>query len=130
MLDEEEKQKAKISSKKAMQEILNQEENQRLEMEKQEKIRLEREKRFAEKCKAENKFRLNNGGEIESLDDLIQKIPFINNDEFAFHTRSDQQNFSKWILHVFKNPKLAENIKEARDKQEMIKILKEFKRGG
>jgi hypothetical protein len=74
-------------------------------------------------------FFLSCGHSIVSLQDFIDKLPQIPDDCFQHHTQEYENDFSKWILHVFHNEELAKKIKGVKDKQLMLQIILAEKRG-
>ncbi len=72
-------------------------------------------------------FRLKSGKLLTSIQDLITALSFMNPEDFEFHTRNYDNDFSMWIEFVFHQPELAKNIKGIRDKRIMSNILKEKK---
>lgn len=71
----------------------------------------------------EEYFYMHNGVVLKSLHDLIDVLEVIDEETFKFHVRNNKNDFSEWVRHVFKDDKLADKIKNAKIKMEMIEIL-------
>jgi hypothetical protein len=98
--------------------------------EKKEAQRKKMEEEFARVIQTPEKyFYLSCGHQLVSLNDFIEKLPKIPDDCFAFHTKDEENHFSKWVLGVFEDAELSKKIKGVRNKQEMLKILESAKRG-
>jgi hypothetical protein len=75
------------------------------------------------KVKPEQYFYLHNGVVLKSLHDLIDALEIMDKATFKHHVTKNRNDFSEWVKHVFKNRNLAEKIKKAKTKEEMIGIL-------
>ena len=73
--------------------------------------------------KPEEYFYVHNGIVLKSLHDLIDILEVIDEETFNFHVGNNKNDFSDWISHVFKDNNLADKIKNAKIKMEMIEIL-------
>lgn len=73
--------------------------------------------------KPEEYFHMHNGIVLKNLHDLIDILEVIDDEAFNFHVKHDKNDFSEWIRHVFKDNKLADKIRNAKTKIEMIEIL-------
>lgn len=73
--------------------------------------------------KPEEYFYLHNGIVIKNLHDLIDILEIIDEDTLRFHFNEKKNDFSEWVRHVFKDNNLADKMKNAKAKMEMIEIL-------
>lgn len=73
--------------------------------------------------KPEEYFYLHNGIVIKNLHDLIDILEVIDEDTLAHHFSERKNDFSEWILHVFKDNNLAGKVRNAKTRLELIEIL-------
>ncbi|MBI3027271.1 hypothetical protein HYY70_04090 [Candidatus Woesearchaeota archaeon] len=73
--------------------------------------------------KPEEYFYLHNGVVLKCLHDLIDILEVIDEESFKYHVREGRNDFSDWIRHVFRDNNLADKIKNAKTKMEMIETL-------
>jgi len=110
--------------------VKEQKEEQKKDLEKKTK---ENHVRYFEKLKMEVRpgkyFFLHNGDYIKSIDNLINKLPVLSDEDFEFHVRYEENDFSKWIADVFKEYNLSKKIKGVHDKHKMLTIIKDYLRG-
>ena len=71
----------------------------------------------------EEYFHVHNGVVLKNLHNLIDLLEVIDDETLKFHVKDNKNDFSDWIKHVFKDNKLADNVKNAKTKMEMIKVL-------
>lgn len=73
-------------------------------------------------------FYLRDGKYLRSISELADALPGMSDEEFSFHIRDEDNDFSKWIAGVFGQEEFAKKIKGEKDKQGMSEILKREKR--
>ena len=73
-------------------------------------------------------FYLWNGKALRSLSDLKSELKIMSEDTFNFHTRNEDNDFSKWLKDVLNQEELSKNIKGVRNKEVMLDLL-QGKRG-
>jgi mannitol/fructose-specific phosphotransferase system IIA component (Ntr-type) len=97
------------------------------EMEIQTKVenlkRISNELSLFKNVKPDQYFHLHNGVVLKNLHDLIDVLEIIDDETFNHHVSGEKNDFSDWIMHVIKSRSLAEKIKKARTKEEMIEVL-------
>jgi len=71
----------------------------------------------------EEYFHLHNGVVLKSLHDLIDALEITDDDTFRHHVNDGKNDFSDWIRHVIKDNNIADKIKNAKTKEDMIEIL-------
>ena len=81
---------------------------------------------FYTHCPSDKVFRLNNGHVLNSIQELLYYLPHMSDDLFEHHVNSSRNDFSNWIKFVFQAENLADALKDARSRQDMLKILKSF----
>jgi mannitol/fructose-specific phosphotransferase system IIA component (Ntr-type) len=85
--------------------------------------RISNELNLFKNVKPEQYFRLYNGVVLKNLHDLIDILEIIDEETFNHHVTNDKNDFSAWIKDAIKDKNLAEKIKKAKTKEEMIEIL-------
>jgi len=73
--------------------------------------------------KPEEYFHLHNGIVLKSMYDLIDTLEIIDDETFGHHVTKDKNDFSDWIEYVIKYKDIAEKIRNAKTKEEIIEIL-------
>lgn len=73
--------------------------------------------------KPEEYFYMHNGVVLKNLHDLIDILEVIDEATLSCHVKDNKNDFGEWIRHVFKDNALADKIKNAKTKIEMIEIL-------
>ena len=76
----------------------------------------------------EQYFYLNNGDVIRSFSEFIEILEDMSSSTFYSHVNTTRNDFSNWIRSVFGLDNLANRIQRVNSKNEMIKILKNFKK--
>ncbi|MGV8162906.1 MAG: hypothetical protein ACP5N2_06265 [Candidatus Nanoarchaeia archaeon] len=69
-------------------------------------------------------FFLSDGMKIYSVQQLIDEIPKMKEDVFAFHVTPQRNDFACWIRGVFKLEELSLKVAEAMTKEQMLQVLK------
>jgi hypothetical protein len=68
-------------------------------------------------------FYLNNRMVLKNLHDLIDILEVVDDETYKHHVSGNRNDFSEWIQAVFKNNELAEKVKNAGSKMEIIEAL-------
>jgi|GEM_PF-2765290 hypothetical protein len=71
-------------------------------------------------------FGLNNGEKLYSLRDLLKALPHMPEHVFEHHTKHGRNDFANWTGDVFKYYDIAKLIREADNREELIRVLKEY----
>jgi len=72
----------------------------------------------------EHYFKLRNGQELKSLNDLRKALEYITDQEFSHHVNQEKNDFATWVKEVLQNQELYEKIKEVKSKEELQEVLK------
>ncbi|MBR9675929.1 hypothetical protein GOV05_02900 [Candidatus Woesearchaeota archaeon] len=70
-------------------------------------------------------FILRNNQKITSLSELLEELKNMSDEEFTSYVTQEKNDFAGWILNVFYNKKLSEDLKLRKNKKEMIEVLEE-----
>ncbi len=81
---------------------------------------------LSKKTTSDKAFRLENGVMLFSVEDLLYELSRINEDIFRHHVNEERNDFSTWIEHVFLYTELSRHVRDAKSKDEMIRIIKDF----
>jgi len=71
-------------------------------------------------------FRLHNGGELRTISDLIKQLAHMSHEEWNEYANFGNNHFANWIEEVLLEPELAQNIRQAQDKDSMHTMLEDF----
>ncbi len=71
-------------------------------------------------------FWLVNGGGLESLEALADALELMSEEQFAYHTRRDGNDFARWIEGVFADEELARMIARQKTQQECAATLRKY----
>jgi hypothetical protein len=71
-------------------------------------------------------FVLNNSVKLYSLRDLLNALSNMPEYVLNHHIMQGRNDFSNWIGDVFKYDDVAEDIKNAKNKEEIINVLKQY----
>ena len=72
-----------------------------------------------------NEFVLHNGRVLKNLHELANALLSMDDGTFAHHLTKEKNDFASWIEHVFKNHLLADQVRGAKDRKEMARIILE-----
>ena len=75
-------------------------------------------------------FQLHNGELIHSLSELLSMLQSMPNDVYSFHVGRNYNHFADWVEGVFNNKELADKLRSASNREEMINIIKSFIENG
>jgi hypothetical protein len=71
----------------------------------------------------EHYFRLVNGQELKSLNDLRKALTYMSDDEFRHHVNNERNDFATWIKEALQNTELYEKIRSIKTKEELQTLL-------
>lgn len=73
----------------------------------------------------EKRFWVNNGPILKNPKELLTALRKMKKETFSHHVNKEKNDFSKWVEEVFENKELAEEIRDAKTKRQIIKTLKQ-----
>ena len=76
-------------------------------------------KKLLSNCKDEHNFWCNNGEVYKSLAELANGLKNISPDAFSHHVSAEKNDFHNWVRDVFQDPKLAADLKIAKNNKWM-----------
>ena len=68
-------------------------------------------------------FKLRNGQELKSLNDLRKSLSYMNDEDFNHHVNQERNDFAIWIKEALQNIELYEKIKNIHTKEELLATL-------
>jgi hypothetical protein len=71
-------------------------------------------------------FWLVNGGGLESLEALVTALEQMSEEQFAYHTQRDGNDFARWIGGVFLEEELARAIVRQKTREKTAQVLREY----
>jgi hypothetical protein len=71
----------------------------------------------------EHYFKLRNGQELKSLNDLRKALTYMNDEEFSHHVNQERNDFANWVRDALQNSELYEKIKNIHTKEELLATL-------
>jgi len=71
-------------------------------------------------------FTSNSGERLYCIRDLLNTLPHMHENVFNHHTKHGRNDFANWIGDVFQYYDVAEQVRDADTKEELIKVLKEY----
>ncbi|MBN1274809.1 hypothetical protein JXA12_00745 [Candidatus Woesearchaeota archaeon] len=71
----------------------------------------------------EHVFHFHDGKKAHNLQDLRDAIASANEESFAHHVDDENNDFANWAEFVYKNPELAEDLREAADRKRILEVL-------
>ncbi len=77
------------------------------------------------KAPAGSEFVLKSGQKLKSLRDLMQAMEVIDEETFKHHVDGNKNDFAAWLKHVMEEEQLADEIRNATARQELMRILEE-----
>lgn len=80
------------------------------------------------KVSPDKAFRLSNGEELSSLDELSEAINLIDPDTFHHHVNENNNDFANWVEQVFDEPELAQRLREHPTPLRMMVSIEKFLR--
>lgn len=65
-------------------------------------------------------FKLRNGQELKSLNDLRKALSYMSDEDFSHHVSQERNDFATWIKEALQNSELYDKIKGIKTKEELI----------
>lgn len=69
-------------------------------------------------------FKLRNGQELKSLNDLRKALSYMTEEDFSHHVNQEKNDFATWVRETLHNLELHEKIRNAKTRQELEAVLK------
>jgi hypothetical protein len=80
--------------------------------------------RFLCNAPSEQCFWVNNGPVLKNVEELADTLQQISDDTYRYHANKEKNDFSRWILEVIGDQKLANDLLSSRSKVSAVKKLK------
>ncbi len=77
----------------------------------------------------EKYFVMVSGDKIKNLDELKAFLEFMDDETFNYHVNSQKNDFAKWVDNVLNRKDLADKLRGAKTREEMLNVLEEFTGG-
>ena len=74
-------------------------------------------------CAAEQSFWVNNGPVIDSLKGLSEAVKGMSDEQYAYHTERDGNDFARWIRDCLGNTSLASRVAKAKTRSSAARAL-------
>jgi hypothetical protein len=71
----------------------------------------------------EHYFKLRNGQELKSLNDLRKALSYMTDEDFNYHVSQEKNDFATWVREALQNQELYEKIRNAKTKEELQAVL-------
>ncbi len=68
-------------------------------------------------------FWLRSGTGLRSIQELANVLPSLSQDEFSHHVNAEKNDFANWILHIFGEGRLAEQLRRCTARDELQSML-------
>lgn len=68
-------------------------------------------------------FWVNFGPVVKNLAELKTAVEEMSDEQFAYHTKRDGNDFARWVEDIFNQAKLAAKLTLAKDRKDFAKIL-------
>jgi hypothetical protein len=68
-------------------------------------------------------FRLRNGQELKSLNDLRKALSYMTDEDFNYHVSQERNDFANWVQEALQNHELYEKIMNVKTKEELQAVL-------
>lgn len=75
------------------------------------------------RCDAEQAFWVNNGPVVHSLEDLLQAVREMSDEQFAYHTKRNGNDFANWVRDCLADRTNATKLRKARTRVGAVRIL-------
>ena len=86
-------------------------------------VKKSKSKPIARRIKPENYFYLCDGRVLKNLKELTKKIRDMPEEHFGFHVNSEKNDFANWVIYVFKETKLGNEMLKTSDKNKTELLL-------
>lgn len=74
-------------------------------------------------CPAEKCFWVNNGPILKNVAELPTTLRRMSDKTFQHHVNHQKNDFARWIKEVFGDARLADAIRKAKTKEELIRVV-------
>ena len=81
-------------------------------------------------CPPEEAFWVNNGPVIDTLCALMESFTSMTDEQFAYHTKRDGNDFARWVRESIGDPACATRLERAKTRMAAAKVLAESCRCG
>ncbi len=75
------------------------------------------------RCDAEQVFWVNNGPVVHSLEDLLHAVREMSNEQFAYHTKRNGNDFANWVRDCLADRANATKLRKARTRVGAVRVL-------
>lgn len=75
------------------------------------------------KCQPAQAFWVNNGPILKSVDDLLKALKEMSDEQYAYHTKRDGNDFANWIRDCLNDAQCAKDLKNAKTRVGAVRIL-------
>lgn len=75
------------------------------------------------KCQPSQAFWVNNGPVLKSVDELLKALKEMSDEQYAYHTKRDGNDFANWIQDCFGDVQCAKSLKNAKTRVGAVRIL-------
>jgi hypothetical protein len=75
------------------------------------------------KCQPTQAFWVNNGPVLKSVDELLKALKEMSDEQYAYHTKRDGNDFAIWIRDCLNDVQCAKDLKNAKTRVGAIRIL-------
>ena len=110
----------KEKKKKEIEKEINEESQELKELFKQIKIN----QLLEQQTPKEHYFKLENGQELKSLNDLRKSLNYMTEEEFSHHVNQEKNDFATWVKEALQNQELYRKIKDIKTKEELQELLR------
>lgn len=80
-------------------------------------------KKFLRNVSPEYSLWIINGVIVKSLRELLKELKKMNDDVFRYHVNKERNDFYKWVKEVIGDIPLSRDVKKARNKHKVIKLI-------
>ena len=75
------------------------------------------------KCHTTEAFWVNNGPVVHSVEELLDAIRTMSDEQYAYHTTRDGNDFANWIKDCLKDGGCATSVKRAKSRSGVVRVL-------
>lgn len=77
----------------------------------------------SKQCQTAQAFWVNNGPILTSVEDLLKALKEMSDEQYAYHTKRDGNDFVNWIRDCLHDAQCAKDLKNAKTRVGAIRIL-------
>jgi len=74
-------------------------------------------------CAPTEAFWVNNGPVVKSLEDLVKALKEMSDEQYAYHTKRDGNDFARWVQDCLRDTVSATGLKKAQTRVGAVRIL-------